>query len=731
MTIFSNDADRPTVTISLSGQGCSRPEIAVNPPSWDYGDVGVGSFADKSFVVSNDGCQNLEVTGTSLVGTDADQFAIVGGGGAFTVNQGGAHIIVVRFSPTSAGTKNATLRIMSNDPDEGTKDVPLSGGICVPPEPDIAVDPAFWDYGPVAIGGTEDKTFAVSNVGCQDLVVTATTVVGADAGLFTIISGGGPFTLNRGGSHDIILRFEPLTEGDKSATLQIASNDPDEPTKDVSLIGEGCGPPNISVDPASWDFGLVDVTGSSDITIVVSNTGCQDLEVTGTNIVGANPDQFSIVSGGGSFTVVRGATHNIVVRFAPTSGGTKNGGLQILSTDPDEGGLIVPLTGQGCSLQDIAVDPASWDYGVVDLGGYEEKSFVVSNDGCQDLAVTGTSLVGADPDQFSIVSGGGAFTIPQGGSHDVVVRFAPTSTGNKSAALRITSNDPDEPTVDVEVTGGVCVFPDIVVDPETWDYGSVDVGADVDKEIIISNDGCQDLEVTGTGLVGADSDQFSIVSGGAPFSVAQGETHGVTVRFSPSSPGTKNAGLRINSNDPDQGVVTIPLNGLGCGDPDIAMDPASWDYGEIDVGSSADVNIAVSNVGCQVLQVAATNLTGANPDQFSIVSGEGPFSVVQGGTHNLVVRFSPTSGGNKSGRLQILSNDPDEGTVNVALTGEGCVVADISIDPLFWDYGTIDVGDYGEKTIVVTNTGCQVLQVTATTVVGADPTEFSIVSGGG
>ena len=103
------------------------PDISVNPTSWDYGEIELGNVSDKSFVVSNTGNADLHVTGTSITGTDADQFVIASGGGSFTVSPGGSHTITVRFAPTSIGDKSASLRIDSDDPDEDPLYVSLSG----------------------------------------------------------------------------------------------------------------------------------------------------------------------------------------------------------------------------------------------------------------------------------------------------------------------------------------------------------------------------------------------------------------------------------------------------------------------------------------------------------------------------------------------------------------------------------------------------------------------------
>ena len=100
--------------------------IAFQPGSWDYGSVVVGSTSDKDFSIQNTATVTLAVSATSIVGTDPGQFSIVSGGGAFMVAPGGSHTVTVRFVPTSAGSKGATFRVASNDPN-GPSDAALSG----------------------------------------------------------------------------------------------------------------------------------------------------------------------------------------------------------------------------------------------------------------------------------------------------------------------------------------------------------------------------------------------------------------------------------------------------------------------------------------------------------------------------------------------------------------------------------------------------------------------------
>ncbi|MGH7772091.1 MAG: choice-of-anchor D domain-containing protein [Candidatus Binatia bacterium] len=103
------------------------PDIDVQPASLDYGNVLVGSSSDVDLTVQNTGTEALNVSEVSLVGMDIGEFAILAGGEPFTLLPGETRIVTVRFAPTSPGAKSATLRFISNDPDENPKDVPLSG----------------------------------------------------------------------------------------------------------------------------------------------------------------------------------------------------------------------------------------------------------------------------------------------------------------------------------------------------------------------------------------------------------------------------------------------------------------------------------------------------------------------------------------------------------------------------------------------------------------------------
>jgi uncharacterized delta-60 repeat protein len=109
------------------GSGTLAPDIDTAPASLAFGNVTQGSFKDLAVTVRNTGNATLNVTSTALVGPASAEYSIVAGGGAFSLAPAATRQVTVRLTPTSLGTKAATLSFASNDTDENPKNVTLSG----------------------------------------------------------------------------------------------------------------------------------------------------------------------------------------------------------------------------------------------------------------------------------------------------------------------------------------------------------------------------------------------------------------------------------------------------------------------------------------------------------------------------------------------------------------------------------------------------------------------------
>lgn len=108
------------------------------------------------------------------------------------------------------------------------------------PSSEIAVDAASVDFGAldVRFGAGPQTELTIQNTGAVDLVVSSAAVAGANASAF-VYDGPSSFTISAGGTQTVRVAFNPAGAGGQSATLQLASNDPDTPTLSVALAGQG------------------------------------------------------------------------------------------------------------------------------------------------------------------------------------------------------------------------------------------------------------------------------------------------------------------------------------------------------------------------------------------------------------------------------------------------------------------------------------------------------------
>ena len=345
----------------------SPPEPDINCEdlsAYDFGSVTEQDCSgEHTWSVTNEGVATL--TGNvSITGSHSTQFQLTEGGGSFSLNPGQTRMVRIRFCPTSTGSKYATLHITSNDPDENPCDKSLTGSGEPVPEPDInCEDLSDYYFGTMtAFDCSSEYTWLVMNEGDAPLSGSI-LLTGTHATHFELTEGGGPFTLNPGQTRTVRARFCPTSEGSKSATLHITSNDPDENPCDKSLSGYGEPEPEPDInceDLYAYDFGTVTLGDCSpEHTWTVVNEG--DATLTGTvALSGVGAVHFDVTQGVGSFSLAPAQTRIVKVRFCPTSAGAKSASLYITSNDPDENPCEIPITGSGeetgCLLYDMNYD---------------------------------------------------------------------------------------------------------------------------------------------------------------------------------------------------------------------------------------------------------------------------------------------------------------------------------------------------------------------------------------
>ncbi|MCP4108172.1 MAG: choice-of-anchor D domain-containing protein [Desulfobacteraceae bacterium] len=307
----------------------------------------------------------------------------------------------------------------------------------------------------------------------------------------------------------------------------------------------------ISISPESHDFGYAEVGASSSVQIFeIANTGTSELVIGTISKSGTNPNDFTVQNDACSGkTLALSGKCTVEAIFSPGSGGDKSAIIEIPSNDPGTP-LEMPLSGTGLNAN-ISVWPASYNFETVEAGSDSPaKSFKISNAGTADLVIGTITKTGTGADEFVIQndSCSGA-TVTQTDNCTFEAVFSPASGGDKSAVIKIPSNDPSTPVQDV-LLSGTGAQSTISVFPDSYDFGLVEVGASSSAQIFeITNTGLTELSIVSIIKSGTDTDDFVIQNDSC-----SGKTIGpsgkcaVEAIFSPGAKGEKNADIEISTN---------------------------------------------------------------------------------------------------------------------------------------------------------------------------------------
>ena len=134
-----------------------------------------------------------------------------------------------------------------------------------------------------------------------------------------------------------------------------------------------------------------------------------------------------------------------------TTGGYHNGSSGLVETVAAFN--LAPEIAVEQPLHTNLADGGSRSFGGVAVGASASLTFIIKNTGIASLTGLGIALDGADAAMFTITTGPAAPVIGPTGSTPFTVRFVPTNSGAKIAALHIANNDSDENPFDIILTG--------------------------------------------------------------------------------------------------------------------------------------------------------------------------------------------------------------------------------------------------------------------------------------
>ncbi len=467
----------------------------------------------------------------------------------------------------------------------------------------------------------KEQTLVLSNTGLADLEIKSTRFAGSAAEQFQLVNFELPLILEPAESKAVAARFMPSSPGNKSARVEISSNDPDDNPSIIKFRGEGRAAPAISVSNDTLDFGSVEVGDELDLSLTVKNLGFADLEIDKLRLTGLHDHQWLIKSGSAPLIIPPNESSDLVLSFKPTAVGEKTAALEISSNSSGENPKVVTLIGTA-----FKSGPSPF------LG------VVVIN----EIHYNPSSAQGSDADfEFIELANADSIPIPLAGfsfSAGVSHVFSAGDTLPANGFLVVAIDSTSYPGSVQWSSGNLVNTGELIklvdADGATVDSVFYDEGAPWPPE---PNGGGPTLELKHPLLDNTlpENWQASFALGGTP--------------------GAANSA-------PDTTVVS---------GPEIAVNPVALNFGNVPLGDSLTLELTISNLGDAELEISGVEIKIGSSASFVLETPSLPLAIPAGASEKLGVTYIPAQVAADSGTVEIASNDFDEPLVIVNLTGRG------------------------------------------------------------
>ena len=476
-------------------------------------------------------------------------------------------------------------------------------------------------------------------------------------------------------------------------------------------------------DGGSFNFGGIKIGTNRDKQFTISNSGDGKIKLTTPISFGAGSDpEFSIISQPDA-EVAPGASTTFTARFAPTAVGAKTASLSIANNDSTKNPYNITFNGSGGNPQinlkqssTSIANGGSFNYGNVDSRTNDDVIFTIENPGTALLILTTPlTITGTNADQFSITNQPPT-EISSGGSATFTVRFSPTTLGAKTSAIGISNNTDDGNPYNFTLNGtGTDVEINLkqlstdIASGDSYSFSNTDIDSTTDVIFTIQNTGnaAGSLAITTPiSITGINSNQFSITSQPAS-SIASGSNSTFTVRFAPTSEGSKSASIAIGNNDTDENPYNLNLGGIGLGYPEMevlgndlsisdgANSPNTSDGTDFGIaalsGGTCVRTLTIRNTGNGTLHLNGSpivHISGDGASDFTVTALPTAAVGPNNATTTFQITFDPSANGVRDAEISIDNDDSNENPYNFSISGIG----DNQIVSYVTSYSPVDDG---------------------------------------
>lgn len=425
-----------------------------------FGATPVGTPVTRTFTIRNLGSSDLSGISVAPGGAHASEFVLTASP-APTVIGGATTTFTVTFTPGTLGSRIASLQVRSNDDDEGIFDINLAGaggnGYRFPELLYYRVDGT----------GTTAPNLASAPVGANPSPIEGAMTQGG-TGQF-----GGGLVGTGGSSAADRLNTGWATNFPQSWTLSLYTRSIPGGSTPYYFCGDSSGKNFRCFSNGIAGVGNVLLRGAGITDVTIPNGATPEAKVVHFAYDGTTREIRGYLNG------VLVTTVSQLAQFTVTGNGPFLVGGQGTNAGLPAGGILdefrlydraLSATEIAATWADNAFGPApeivveqpmgtgladgvsSVNAGAVTLGQNSISTFTVKNSGTSDLVGLSIIKEGAQSGDFT-VSPLGATVLAPNASTTFSVIFAPSARGNRTAAIRIASNDSDENTFDISHSG--------------------------------------------------------------------------------------------------------------------------------------------------------------------------------------------------------------------------------------------------------------------------------------
>jgi hypothetical protein len=240
----------------------------------------------------------------------------------------------------------------------------------------------------------------------------------------------------------------------------------------------------------------------------------------------------------------------------------------------------------------------------------------------------------------------------------------------------------------------------IQVIPGSLDFGSVGVGKQASHAAAVVNNSKTAVRLTKATISGTE---FSISGLQFPLSLHPGQKSNFMVWYKGTRTGKAQGTLSFNGAPGSSDPVVLTAS-TGSTAPQLTISSASRDFGNVTVDTVANAALTLTNSGGANLTISHIGVSGKGFEGSAIKT---PTTVPAGGNITLNLTFSPSTSGNFSGAVTVLSDDPNTPTASVTLTGTATnqSIGRLTATPAALNFNNVQVGSTASAVTTLKNVG--------------------------